>query len=67
MLVLRRKNRESIEIGTESDFKSGNQIVITVFKENNSNDVSIGVSAPDDVKILRSELVGKYLEKLDGP
>ena len=66
MLVLRRKNRETIHIGTEEDFKNGTEVIVTIFKEKGGEDISVGVDASDDMKILRGELVPKYLEKLDG-
>lgn len=54
MLVLSRRRGESIVL------EGG--ITVTVL-ELTGNFVRLGVDAPDDVKILRSELVGK--EKVD--
>lgn len=65
MLVLRRKNRETIHIGTADDFKNGTEVVITVFREKNSDEISVGVDAPNELKILRGELVQKYVEGIE--
>lgn len=46
MLVLTRKPGQSIKIGTA---------VVTILKSNGGR-VSIGIEAPDGVKILRSEI-----------
>lgn len=50
MLVLTRKNKEKIRIGTD--------IVVTIITTAD-NQVKIGIEAPDDVKILREELYQK--------
>ncbi|GBD90555.1 hypothetical protein BMS3Abin04_01272 [bacterium BMS3Abin04] len=50
MLVLTRKSKEKIRIGTD--------IVITVITTSD-NQVKIGIEAPEDVKILREELYQK--------
>ncbi|MFK7737539.1 MAG: carbon storage regulator [Pirellulaceae bacterium] len=47
MLVLTRKEKQSIQIG------DGIQIVITKIR---GNTVQVGIEAPDDVSIVRSEL-----------
>ena len=64
MLILRRKNREQIHIGTESDFKKGTEIIVTVFREKGSDEITVGIDAADSQKILRGELVQKYVEGL---
>jgi len=48
MLVLTRKAGESIVIG--------NDVVVTI-NRTTKNTVSIGITAPDDVVVLRSELI----------
>jgi carbon storage regulator len=48
MLVLKRKERESIRIGSD--------IVISVLKAGPDN-IRIGIEAPKHVRILRDELV----------
>jgi sRNA-binding carbon storage regulator CsrA len=65
MLVLRRKNRETIHIGSKEDFKNGNETIITIFRDKGSDEISIGIDAGDEMKILRGELVQKYLENLE--
>lgn len=50
MLVLSRKEGESVRIGRD--------VVVTVVKLR-SGRVKIGVSAPEAVKVLRSELVDR--------
>lgn len=64
MLVLSRKNKQTIHIGTEADFKAGREIIITVFKDKNGDDISVGIDADKEWKILRGELVQNYVEKL---
>lgn len=66
MLVLSRKNKQTIHIGREEDFKDGCEIIITIFKDKNSDEVSVGIQAGSEQKILRGELVNKYIEKLNG-
>lgn len=49
MLVLRRKNRQQIQIGDD--------IKITVFLDSNKRNLAfIGVNAPKNVSIMRMEL-----------
>lgn len=50
MLILTRKDNQSIFIGDEIEVK-----VLGV----NENQVRIGISAPSDVTILREEIIGK--------
>lgn len=54
MLVLSRKLSQQIVIGSD--------IRITVVKIDR-NQVRIGIEAPDDVAILRGELIANYLEE----
>lgn len=49
MLILTRKDNQSIFIGDEIEVK-----VLGV----NENQVRIGISAPSDVTILREEIIG---------
>jgi sRNA-binding carbon storage regulator CsrA len=65
MLVLSRKNKQTIHIGTEEDFKNGTEVVVTIFKDKNNDDIQVGIQAEKDKKILRGELVNKYIESLD--
>lgn len=53
MLVLSRMNGESINIGDD--------IVITVSKIR-GNTVRIGIDAPKNVKIVRTEIAGRIVE-----
>jgi carbon storage regulator len=48
MLILGRKAGESIRIGED--------VVIKIFKVQGGN-ITVGIEAPDDVKIVRSELL----------
>ena len=48
MLLLSRRTGETIQIGDD--------ITVTVLQVN-GNQVRIGINAPDDVKIMREELV----------
>ena len=48
MLILSRRTGESIQIGDD--------ITVTVLQAN-GNQIRIGITAPDDVKIMREELV----------
>ncbi|QDV26905.1 carbon storage regulator [Aureliella helgolandensis] len=57
MLVLKRKPGESVEI------EGGVRVIINRISGGN---VSIGIEAPADVKILRTEL-GKFAEALATP
>jgi len=61
MLVLTRKQGESILIGEEIEIK-----IIEVSK----NEVKIGIQAPKDVKVIRKELIfeikNENLESLKG-
>jgi carbon storage regulator len=57
MLVLSRKVGEKLVIG--------NEIWVTVVAVN-GNRVRVGIAAPDDVPILRSELAGCLDEAVDG-
>lgn len=50
MLILTRKDNQSIFIGDEIEVK-----VLGI----NENQVRIGISAPSDVTILREEIIGK--------
>lgn len=56
MLVLSRKPGEKLNIGSD--------IVITIIRTKN-NQVRIGIEAPDDVRVLRSELEAEPV--FDGP
>jgi len=56
MLVLTRKKEEKIIIGEGSE-----EIEITVLRIQGDK-VSIGVKAPDSVRVLREELVNKPYE-----
>lgn len=53
MLVLSRKMNEKIQIG--------DSITITIIRLRNKNTVSIGIEAPSDVRVLRSELTPHVL------
>jgi len=57
MLVLSRKDQESILIG--------DNIKITVLKSK-GNTVRIGIEAPKDVRILRNEINGRLKPATDG-
>ena len=48
MLLLSRRTGETIQIGDD--------ITVTVLQVN-GNQVSIGITAPDDVKVMREELL----------
>lgn len=48
MLILRRKEGESLHIGE--------QIKVSILSVDASGTVSLGISAPSDILILRSEL-----------
>jgi carbon storage regulator len=50
MLVLTRKPEESIQIGEN--------ITVTIIKVNGKA-VRVGIDAPDDIRIIRSELADK--------
>lgn len=52
MLILSRKQNESIEI----QLPNGDTIMVTL-TQLNSNQARIGIEAPDQVLILRSELI----------
>jgi carbon storage regulator len=55
MLVLSRKSMESVQIG--------NRVVVTVL-EIRGNNVRIGIDAPKDILVLRTELQDHSLEAL---
>ncbi len=55
MLVLTRKRSESIQIG--------DQIVIKIIQTGRST-VKIGIEAPNEVRVLRSELCDRPAEQL---
>jgi carbon storage regulator CsrA len=61
MLILYRKNGERIYIGTESQIEDGTAIVVTCMAAGKSG-FKIGVDAPDDVLILREELLKRHEE-----
>ncbi len=55
MLVLSRKKDETIILKT-----SNNEVIqITVVKIDNKNKVRIGIDAPRDISVVRSELIAK--------
>lgn len=56
MLILTRKISEKIMMGDD--------IIVTVLGINGSR-VRIGIDAPDDVKILRSEIAYNYIKGFD--
>lgn len=51
MLLLSRKKNEKIMVG--------DNIVLTVVSVDSFGNVKLGIDAPDHIKILREELVGK--------
>jgi len=53
MLILGRHIDQAILIGDDQGFN----IRIVVVKVNNTGNVRLGIEAPDDVRILREELV----------
>lgn len=55
MLVLSRKKDETILLKTSNN----EDIRITVVKIDNKNKVRIGIEAPREVSVIRSELVTK--------
>lgn len=63
MLILSRYEEESIECTIDissyiNDEPIGNEIPITIFvREIKRNQVSIGIDAPESVRIRRSELI----------
>ena len=57
MLLLSRRTGETIQIGDD--------ITVTV-PQVNGNQIRIGISAPDDVKIMRLELVGRQPVTAEG-
>jgi carbon storage regulator CsrA len=55
MLVLSRKKDETIILKT-----SNNEVIqITVVKIDNKNKVRIGIDAPREISVVRSELIAK--------
>ena len=54
MLVITRRHGES--------FRIGNDIKVHILNTDR-NQIKVGIEAPKDVKILRSELVGKYEDR----
>lgn len=59
MLVLYRKDGERILIGTQDQIDSGKSIVVTCMSSGKGG-LKVGVDAPDDILILREELVKRY-------
>jgi carbon storage regulator CsrA len=57
MLVLSRKKDETILLKTSNN----EDIKITVVKIDNKNKVRIGIEAPREVTVVRSELVTKEI------
>lgn len=55
MLVLTRKQHESI---TLTDIRTGDEIVVTLCR-NGRNAVRIGIEAPRDYQIVRTELLDR--------
>lgn len=59
MLILSRKRGESIKIGDD--------VVVTILPPNpkypDSNHIRIGIQAPEDVQIVRTEIEGKEPKK----
>lgn len=62
MLVLSRRQSESIRIGTGPD-----SIVVTIVRISSSHQVRVGITAPRGVKVLRSELATLSDDGDDGP
>jgi carbon storage regulator CsrA len=58
MLVLTRKHNETLRIG--------NDVVITIVRVRGDS-VRIGIQAPKDVAIMRSELIGTPAKQTDNP
>lgn len=58
MLVLSRKHNETLHIG--------NDVVITIVRVRGDS-VRIGIQAPKDVHIMRSELLGTPAKQADNP
>ena len=58
MLVLTRKHNETLHIG--------NDVVITIVRVRGDS-VRIGIQAPKDVHIMRSELIGTPAKQADNP
>lgn len=59
MLVLSRKKDETIVLKTPNN----EDIKITVVRIDNRNKVRIGIDAPQEVTVIRSELENKSLSK----
>lgn len=57
MLVLSRKKDETILLKTANN----EDIKITVVKIDNKNKVRLGIEAPREVSVIRSELMGKEI------
>ena len=57
MLILHRNADQSILIGSN--------IKITILAHSSAKGVKIGIEAPDDIRILREELVTKEKENVD--
>jgi carbon storage regulator len=60
MLVLSRKKDETILLKTSNN----EDIKITVVKIDNKNKVRIGIEAPREVTVVRSELITKEINGL---
>jgi len=58
MLVLSRKKDETILLKTSNK----EDIRITVVKIDNKNKVRIGIEAPREVTVVRSELIAKEID-----
>jgi carbon storage regulator CsrA len=58
MLVLSRKKDETILLKTSNN----EDIRITVVKIDNKNKVRIGIEAPREVTVVRSELIAKEID-----
>ena len=57
MLVLSRKKDETIILKTSN----GEVIQITIVKIDNKNKVRIGIDAPREISVVRSELLAKEI------
>lgn len=64
MLILSRRNGESIVIGRDNEsIAAGEFIEITIFKGSRPHQPKIAIEARDDVKILRAEVFAAWCEE----